>query len=109
MEQSTLMYNAYNPYGDFQSDITNIIEKEKKINEDRINDYKEKKRKIIPRDASNNIDFNYIFEQITYVISSSLTDIFEKKDFKNIISQDRWTGLGYIFIIIYITYFLSKL
>ena len=35
MEHSNLMYNSYNPYGDFQSDIVNIISTEREINNER--------------------------------------------------------------------------
>jgi hypothetical protein len=103
------MYNAYNPYGDFKSDITNIIEQEKKVNEDRKSEYAEKKRRLIPLDMDNNIDFNYIFEQMTFVLSSTFVDLFEKQDIKSVFSRERWTGLGYIFIAVYIAYFISKL
>ena len=109
MESSTLMYNAYNPYGDFKSDINSIIEQEKKVNEELINTYNENKRKVIPRDADGKIDHSFIYEQITYVLNQTFVDLFEKKDLKNLLSQDRWVGLGYIFIIVYLAYFISKL
>ena len=36
MEHSNLMFNGYNPYGDFNSDIGSIIETEKQVNNENI-------------------------------------------------------------------------
>ena len=100
MEESSLMYNSYNPYGDFNSDIGNIIETEKKINEKLIKEYNKNKSKLLPL-KDNKIDFEYIYEQITFVLNKTFDDAFNKK-YKNIVKKDRWVGLGYIFIIIYL-------
>lgn len=109
MNESTLMYNSYNPYGDFNSDINNIIEQEKKVNDDRINEYNNKKKKILPLNDDRTIDFTYIFEEITYVLNNIFKIILETKEFNKLFTQDTWVGWGYIFIIIYLTYFISKL
>jgi len=103
------MYNSYNPYGDFNSDIVSIVEKEKEINETRIKNYNDKKLKLIPLNDANQIDFKFISEEISFVLNETFEDIFIRKSFKTLYSQERWTGLGYLFIIIYITYYLSKL
>lgn len=109
METNTLMYNSYNPYGDFNSDIGNIIETEKKVNDERIRKYNEKKKYILPLKENNDFDFQHVSEQITHVLNASFVDVFEKRSLMNLVARDRWVGLGYIFIIIYIVHFISKL
>lgn len=120
MESSSLMYNSYNPYGDFNSDIGNIIETEKKINQDNIKVYNKEKSKLLPikkiKIKDNNgiesnksvIDIEHISERITYTLNEFFNDI-TKKEYANLFSKSKWTGYGYIFIILYICYFISKL
>ena len=119
MESSSLMYNSYNPYGDFNSDIGNIIEIEKKINKDNIDIYNKEKEKLLPiKKVTKNIDgidvkkteidTEHISERITYTLNEFFNDI-SKKEYANLFSKSKWTGYGYIFIILYICYFISKL
>jgi len=120
MEPSTLMYNSYNPYGDFNSDIANIVETEKKVNDNNIIKYNKEKEKIIPlkksfkKDSSGNeiekteLDINYILENITFTLNDVMNDIF-KKEYNNLLSKSKWTGYGYIFIVLYICFYISKL
>ena len=105
------MHNAYNPYGDFNSDIANIVETEKKINEDRVDEYNKKKSKLIPLKGPKNnkeIDYNHIFEQITFVLNETFEDVFNRNAYRDVFKKDRWVGIGYIMIIIYICYYVSK-
>lgn len=111
MNSSTLMHNAYNPYGDFNSDIANIVETEKKINEDRVNEYNEKRSKLLPLKGpkgNQEIDYNHIFEQITFVLNETFEDVFNRNAYRDVFKKDRWVGIGYIMIIIYICYYVSK-
>ena len=120
MEQSTLMYNSYNPYGDFNSDIGNIIETEKKINEENVNTYNKEKQKLLPvkkiKIKDNNgeeiikseLDIQHISERITFTLNEVLEDL-SKNKYSNMFSKSKWSGYGYIFIILYICYFISKL
>lgn len=116
MESSSLMYNSYNPYGDFQSDIGNIIETEKKINTDNIKKYNKEKEKLIPTKVIKDnkgidrttLDLDHISERITFTVNEVFSDI-SKQDYLNLFSKSKWTGYGYIFIIIYLCYFFSKL
>ena len=93
---------GYYPIGNFDNDIHSIIEKEKKINEQRVKEFNEKKKNSL------STDIYYISEQITFVIYKFFDDI-EKKNYNNFFDRDRWQGYGYLFISIYIVYFLSKL
>ena len=120
MNQSSLMFNSYNPYGDFNSDIGNIIETEKKLNEESIKSYNNEKNKLIPlkeiqvtnKDGSTHtkkeLDIDYIFEKIIFTVNEFFKD-FSTKNYNNLFDRSKWTGYGYIFIIIYICYFISKL
>jgi len=101
MEKSSLMFNSYYPYGGQKSDIGNLIEIEKKVNEERQTRYNMKKTRIVPR------NFDDIFSQITFVLNATMVDIIEKNDTNAIFSQERWTGIAYILIAIYIAYFIS--
>ena len=109
MKESQLMTNMYYPYGDYNTDIENIIQVEKSVNEERIKVYNESKKNSIPLDDNNSLDFQKIFEDISDVLYKSFDDIFEKKDYSNIFKKDRWNGIGYLCIIIYVIYFLSSL
>ena len=116
MEQSTLMYNSYNPYGDFNSDIGNIIEIEKKINNENAEKYNKEKEKLLPikkiKDINGKekntfeLDTEHISERITFTLNEVFNDISNKK-FENMFSKSKWIGYGYIFIILYICYFIS--
>lgn len=120
MTQSSLMYNSYNPYGDFSSDIGNIIETEKNINQENEEKYNKEKQKLIPitkiKVKDNNgveklkseLDIEHISERITFTVNELFNDI-SSKEYNNIFSKSKWTGYGYIFIILYICYFISKL
>ena len=119
MESSSLMYNSYNPYGDFNSDIGNIIETEKKINKSNIDIYNKEKSKLLPikkvtvkengvEKIKSEIDTDHISERITFTVNDFFNN-FSKKDYSNLFSKSKWTGYGYIFIILYICYFISKL
>ena len=66
MDESSLMHNQYFPYGNYDSNINNIIKKEKEINEKRVKEYNEKKSKLFTT------DLYYISEQITYVIHNTI-------------------------------------
>ena len=107
MEYSTLLSNTYDPYASYNSDINNIIEQERNINEQNNTEFN-KSKKIMPLTDNNSIDFDYIFENITYVFDKSFDDIFNRHTYKTLIKQDRWIGLGYIFICIYLIHYLSK-
>lgn len=116
MEHSNLMYNSYNPYGDFQSDIVNIISTEREINNENIRKYNKEKEKLFPikKIKDNNgiikseIDFDHISERVTFTLNDFFNDI-SNKQYSNLMSKTKWTGYGYIFIILYICYFISKL
>ena len=101
------MYNSYNPYGNFNSDIESIIEQEMKNNQDKFEEYKRNK-KFLPLDSENKIDFDYIVEQVTFVLDESFKDIFERKTYNNLFMKERYTGIAYILIAISIIYFLTK-
>ena len=120
MEPSTLMFNSYNPYGDFNSDIASIVETEKQVNDINIKIYNKEKEKLIPLKKTIKKDINgvqikkteldteHISERITFTINDVIED-FLKKNYSNLFSRTKWTGYGYIFIIIYLCYFINKL
>ena len=120
MESSSLMYNSYNPYGDFNSDIGNIIETEKNINKENIDNYNKEKEKLLPikklkmKDANgeekikSELDIQHISERVTFTLNELFDDL-SKNQFSNIFSKSKWTGYGYIFIMLYICYFISRL
>ena len=116
MEHSNLMFNGYNPYGDFNSDIGSIIETEKQVNNENIQKYNKEKEKLLPikkvKSKDNiiktEIDFTHISERITFTFNELFNEV-SKKDYSNIFSKEKWTGYGYIFIILYLCYFISKL
>ena len=116
MENSSLMYNSYNPYGDFNSDIGSIIETEKKINNSNIEQYNKEKRKLLPikkvtgsdKKTKSELDTEFISERITFTLNELFNDI-SNKEYINIFSQTKWTGYGYIFILLYLCYAISKL
>ena len=120
MEQSSLMYNSYNPYGDFNSDIGNIIETEKQINKENVNKYNKDKAKLLPikevkvKDSNglekitSKLDTEHISERITFTLNSIFEDL-SNKEYSNLLSKSKWTGYGYIFILLYICFFISKL
>ena len=120
MEISSLMYNSYNPYGDFNSDIGNIIETEKQINLENMEIYNKEKAKLFPikkikvKDINGNektkteLDTDHISERITFTLNDLFNDL-SNKEYSNIFSKTKWCGYGYIFILLYICYFISKL
>ena len=120
MEQSSLMYNSYNPYGDFNSDIGNIIETEKNINKENADNYNKEKDKLLPikkikikdnkgeEKIKSELDTQHISERITFTLNEVFDDI-SKKQYSNLSSKSKWTGYGYIFILLYICYFISRL
>ena len=120
MEQSSLMYNSYNPYGDFNSDIGNIIETEKNINKENSDKYNKEKEKLLPikkvkvKDENGNekikteLDIEHISERITFTLNEVFDDM-SNNQYARLFSKSKWVGYGYIFIILYICYFISKL
>ena len=120
MESSTLMYNSYNPYGIFNQDIGHIIETEKKINEDKIKHYNKVKEKLIPlkeikkinKDGNTVVqtvlDVEHVSENVTFVFNEMFQNI-SKREYSKLFEKSKWKGIGYIFIIVYLCYFISKL
>lgn len=109
---TTLLYNGYQPYGDYNSDILNIIETEKNVNEDRIKQFNKRRKQLLPKDLSvesMNEYLNVVNENITHVLYESFKDIFEKKSYKSLVNKDRLQGIGYLLIIIYLIYFISTI
>jgi hypothetical protein len=99
MDQTTLMYQKYES---FPQNIESIIQIEKEVNEERYKKYTESKKNIVP-------DFQQVSEEITYVLNESFKDVMETQSYENLFKKDRWTGLGYIFILIYLIYFIHRL
>ena len=99
MNTSSIMINSYNPYGDYNSDILNIIESEKKNYNDKKIHYEKRKELDLSMDSISN--------EIMKVLTNLSIDI-KNKNYNGLLLPENRRGLGYIFIIIYIIYYLVK-
>jgi len=86
-------------YATENSDIISLIENEK----NKIKKENENEKNLLPENLDE------ISDDILYVINESFNDIFEKKTYNTLFKKDRWKGIGYICILIYLIYFVNTL